>query len=110
MASPTKAGTFYWDNPRKIGTPFVDENNEISYAGPLLGRLEFATLKEMKSADFLKGGSAILSSASKISPPWLMEALYHVLKLHQQQLHIPLTMWIMSHVSSRSDSSETISL
>ncbi|KAG7216908.1 hypothetical protein INR49_001562 [Caranx melampygus] len=55
----TSDGIIIWGNPRDNGTTFVDENNEISYAGTLIGRPEFATLKEMKSADFLKGGSAI---------------------------------------------------
>ncbi|XP_042345185.1 meprin A subunit beta-like [Plectropomus leopardus] len=52
-------GTFRWDNPRKTGTPYVDENGETIYAGPLLGRRFFAYAKEMKTHDFLKGGSAV---------------------------------------------------
>ncbi|XP_070690986.1 meprin A subunit beta-like [Pempheris klunzingeri] len=52
-------GSYLWDNPRTVGTPFVDENNETIFAGPLLGRSYFATLEDMKSRDFLKGGSAV---------------------------------------------------
>ncbi|XP_051261226.1 meprin A subunit beta isoform X2 [Dicentrarchus labrax] len=52
-------GTFLWDNPREIGTPYVDENNETIYAGPLIGRTFFATAEELKVRDFLKGGSAV---------------------------------------------------
>ncbi|XP_070767905.1 meprin A subunit beta-like [Enoplosus armatus] len=51
---------YYWDNPRKIGRTFVDENNQTVFAGPLLGRNFFTSLEEIKSRDFLKGGSAIL--------------------------------------------------
>ncbi|GAA6220350.1 meprin A subunit beta-like isoform X1 [Lates japonicus] len=58
-ASPQ--GYFYWDDPRKIGTSFVDENNQTVYAGPLLGRVYFASFEEIKSRDFLKGGSAIFA-------------------------------------------------
>ncbi|XP_069559845.1 meprin A subunit beta-like [Brachyistius frenatus] len=53
------SGTFYWDDPRKIGTQIVDENNETSFGGPLLGRFYFASLKEIQSGELLKGGSAI---------------------------------------------------
>ncbi|XP_071325719.1 meprin A subunit beta-like isoform X5 [Trachinotus anak] len=52
-------GNYIWDNPCKIGTTFLDEKNETGCAGPLLGKLHFTTLTEMKSRDFLKGGSAI---------------------------------------------------
>uniref|UniRef100_A0A3B4Z059 Metalloendopeptidase n=1 Tax=Stegastes partitus TaxID=144197 RepID=A0A3B4Z059_9TELE len=53
------SGTFYWDNPRKIGTQIKDENGELMFAGPLMGRSYFASLEEMKSRDFLKAESAI---------------------------------------------------
>ncbi|XP_056237519.1 meprin A subunit beta-like [Seriola aureovittata] len=52
-------GTYRWDNPREIGKTVLDENNEKVFAGPLIGRTYFTSLKEMKSRDFLKGGSAI---------------------------------------------------
>ncbi|KAF3692145.1 Meprin A subunit beta [Channa argus] len=51
-------GIYYWDNPRKIGTQYV-ENNETIFAGFLLGTAPFATLQDMKSRDYLKGGSAV---------------------------------------------------
>uniref|UniRef100_A0A8C4HX86 Metalloendopeptidase n=1 Tax=Dicentrarchus labrax TaxID=13489 RepID=A0A8C4HX86_DICLA len=54
--SVSENDTFLWDNPREIGTPYVDENNETIYAGPLIGRTFFATAEELKVRDFLKGG------------------------------------------------------
>ncbi|XP_070823438.1 meprin A subunit beta-like [Chaetodon trifascialis] len=52
-------GSYIWDNPREIGTPLVDENNETIYVGPLIGRRYFAPLKEIQTRDFLKGNSTI---------------------------------------------------
>lgn len=52
-------GYYSWDNPRKFGFQYLDENNELNYAGPSLGKLFFASLEEMKYKDFLKGGSAV---------------------------------------------------
>nr|XP_046256718.1 meprin A subunit beta-like [Scatophagus argus] len=57
--SVSSTGSYLWDDPRKVGTPFTDENNETSYAGPQLGRAIFASLDELKSREFLKGGSAV---------------------------------------------------
>lgn len=48
-----------WDNPRKVGTPYVDENNETIFAGPLLGRRFFARLEQIQSRDFIKGKNAV---------------------------------------------------
>lgn len=53
------SGKYFWDNPRKVGTPFTDDNNETSYEGPMLGKTYFASLEEMKYRGFLKGGSAV---------------------------------------------------
>lgn len=53
------SGKYFWDNPRKVGTPFTDDNNETSYEGPKLGKTYFASLEEMKYRGFLKGGSAV---------------------------------------------------
>lgn len=55
----SSSGTFYWDNPREIGTVVIDEDNEKIYGGPLFGRSYFASLEEMQSRESLKGGSAI---------------------------------------------------
>lgn len=40
---------------------FVDQNNQPVYGGLLYGMGSFATLKEMKTREFLKGGSAIFT-------------------------------------------------
>ncbi|XP_067456229.1 meprin A subunit beta-like [Thunnus thynnus] len=52
-------GTYVWDDPRKNGTQFVDENNETVYASKLIGRHYLASLEDIQYRDFLKGGSAI---------------------------------------------------
>ncbi|XP_062279112.1 meprin A subunit beta-like [Scomber scombrus] len=52
-------GTYVWDDPRKNGTQFVNENNETVFASYKIGQGYFATLEQIKSRDFLKGGSAI---------------------------------------------------
>ncbi|XP_029360022.1 meprin A subunit beta-like [Echeneis naucrates] len=54
-------GSFIWGNPRLAGQTFLDENNEKAFAGPLIGRSFFMTLNDMKSQNFLKGGSAIFA-------------------------------------------------
>ncbi|KAI9523987.1 hypothetical protein NQZ68_020948 [Dissostichus eleginoides] len=50
-------GSYLWGYPRKVGTPYVDENNENAFAGTRLGRSYFAKQKDMKTREFLKGGS-----------------------------------------------------
>nr|XP_057909568.1 meprin A subunit beta-like [Doryrhamphus excisus] len=62
-------GTYVWDDPRKNGVIHVDENNKIMFVSPMLGWSKFATLEQMKTRDFLKGGSIVLSfSFEDISP------------------------------------------
>lgn len=55
------SGNYYWDNPRKVGTSYTDENNVTMYEGPAMGITYFASFEEMKYKDFLKGGSAIFA-------------------------------------------------
>ncbi|XP_024116574.1 meprin A subunit beta [Oryzias melastigma] len=56
------AGSSVWENPRvKENQVFVDQNNQPVYGGLLYGMGSFATLKEMKTREFLKGGSAIFT-------------------------------------------------
>lgn len=52
-------GHYNWDNPRKFESQYVDQNNKLNYAGPILGKSSFAHVEEMKYKDFLKGGSAV---------------------------------------------------
>ncbi|XP_036928736.1 meprin A subunit beta-like isoform X1 [Acanthopagrus latus] len=54
-------GAFRWGNPRDVGTPFVDENNETIFAGPASGRNFFTDLEEMRSRQFIKGGSVVFA-------------------------------------------------
>ncbi|XP_063735159.1 LOW QUALITY PROTEIN: meprin A subunit beta-like [Eleginops maclovinus] len=62
-------GSYLWGNPRKVGTPYVDENNEKAFAGPRIGRSFFAYQKEIKTREFLKGGSvAFVFSFQDITP------------------------------------------
>ncbi|XP_047454956.1 meprin A subunit beta-like isoform X1 [Mugil cephalus] len=61
-------GTYYWDNPRKIGTEVTDEYTETFFAGFLMP-LNQASLEEIQSREFLKGGSAIfVSSFQDLTP------------------------------------------
>ncbi|MED6242255.1 hypothetical protein ATANTOWER_002185 [Ataeniobius toweri] len=53
------SGTPVWGNPRETGTGLFYENDELVYGGPLLGYQKFATLEELQSNEFLKGGSVI---------------------------------------------------
>uniref|UniRef100_A0A3Q2ED66 Metalloendopeptidase n=1 Tax=Cyprinodon variegatus TaxID=28743 RepID=A0A3Q2ED66_CYPVA len=55
----TSSGILAWNNPRDNGTKVLYENNEYIYGGPLWGYSRFATLEELRSREFLKGGSAI---------------------------------------------------
>ncbi|XP_033976327.1 meprin A subunit beta-like [Trematomus bernacchii] len=67
--STSSGGSYLWGNPRKVGTPYVDENNENAFAGTLLGRSYFAKQKDMKTREFLKGGSvAFVFSFQDITP------------------------------------------
>ncbi|XP_060906214.1 meprin A subunit beta-like isoform X1 [Labrus mixtus] len=59
--STSFSGILNWGNPRLHGTSFVDGNNETIYTGPLLGRTYFADLEELKTRQFLKGGSAVFT-------------------------------------------------
>ncbi|XP_054638939.1 meprin A subunit beta-like [Dunckerocampus dactyliophorus] len=62
-------GTYVWDNPHKNGFTDVDENNKTIFVSRKLGWSYFATLEQMKTRDFLKGGSVVLSfSFEDISP------------------------------------------
>ncbi|XP_035493336.2 meprin A subunit beta isoform X1 [Scophthalmus maximus] len=54
-------GFNFWDDPRKIGNPFKDENNQTVYGGPRYGPKYFARLETLKSRSFLKGGSAVFT-------------------------------------------------
>lgn len=55
----TTSGVPFWGKPRDVGTQIVDENNEIIYANNLYGRYYFASLEDIQSRDYLKGGSTI---------------------------------------------------
>ncbi|CAG6014859.1 unnamed protein product, partial [Menidia menidia] len=67
-------GTSHWDKPRKAGEQFVDDNHESIFAGPLLGFDRFASLKEMRYREFLKGGSAIFTLESQDITPLFNES------------------------------------
>ncbi|XP_061803074.1 meprin A subunit beta-like isoform X1 [Nerophis lumbriciformis] len=62
-------GTFAWDDPGKNGLTGVDENNKTVFVSRLFGWSYFATLEQMKTRDFLKGGNIVLSfSFEDITP------------------------------------------
>ncbi|XP_077382244.1 meprin A subunit beta-like [Festucalex cinctus] len=62
-------GRFIWGDPRNSSWTGVDENNQLAFTGTLYGWRSFATLDEMKSRQFLKGGSLVLAySFQDISP------------------------------------------
>lgn len=51
--------TFFWGNPREIGS-LIEVNGETFYASYTVG-LHFMTLEELRRRDLLKGGDAIFS-------------------------------------------------
>uniref|UniRef100_A0A3Q4HFI8 Metalloendopeptidase n=1 Tax=Neolamprologus brichardi TaxID=32507 RepID=A0A3Q4HFI8_NEOBR len=51
----TSTGVPAWGKPRDVGTQIVDENNETIYVNNLYGRY-FASLEDIQSRDYLKGG------------------------------------------------------
>lgn len=53
-------GSFIWDNPRIVGTPYQDDDGQTSYEGPIIG-FYYSDLEEMKYLSFLKGGSAVFT-------------------------------------------------
>ncbi|XP_074539389.1 meprin A subunit beta-like [Halichoeres trimaculatus] len=59
--STTSSGKLRWGNPREVGTLITGENQETTYAGPLIGQTYFATLEEAETKQYLKGGSAIFA-------------------------------------------------
>ncbi|XP_069393162.1 meprin A subunit beta-like [Paralichthys olivaceus] len=50
-----------WDNPRKNGTEFIDENNQTAYHGYSYGFRTFARSEVINSRNYLKGNSLILT-------------------------------------------------
>lgn len=80
-------GSFNWDNPRKVGIPYTDENNVTIYAGPLLGFEYFSSKTEIKRREFVKGGSAVFTfmfdgRLMKNSLAWNMVALLETVIFH----------------------------
>ncbi|XP_062421544.1 meprin A subunit beta-like [Pungitius pungitius] len=62
-------GNFYWGNPREIGYQLVDGYGETFFAGTAYGYNGFTDSKEVKTSDFLKGGSAVfVFSFQDLSP------------------------------------------
>lgn len=53
------SGISYWDYPRKTRDTIHFENDELVVGGILVGYHYFATLEELQTREFLKGGSAI---------------------------------------------------
>ncbi|MEQ2300930.1 hypothetical protein AMECASPLE_030842, partial [Ameca splendens] len=52
-------GIKWWDNPRKTGNNVTFENGETVFGGVVVGYRYFATLEELQTGEFLKGGSVI---------------------------------------------------
>ncbi|XP_028327216.1 meprin A subunit beta-like isoform X2 [Gouania willdenowi] len=62
-------GLYIWDNPRKNGTKYIDENNEEAFAGSLIGNHVFMTNEDLYFREFLKGGAGIFAfSFEDINP------------------------------------------
>ncbi|KAM8868894.1 meprin A subunit beta-like [Spinachia spinachia] len=60
---------YLWEDPRQVGNQIGDENGETIFAGRQLGYAAFTNSEEMKSSDFLKGGSAVfVFSFQDLSP------------------------------------------
>uniref|UniRef100_A0A3Q2D374 Metalloendopeptidase n=2 Tax=Cyprinodon variegatus TaxID=28743 RepID=A0A3Q2D374_CYPVA len=54
-------GIHWFDNPRENGSIVFSENGESVYGGILVGYKYFATLEELQTKEFLKGGSVIFT-------------------------------------------------
>lgn len=54
-----RSGISYWDYPRKTLSTIHFENGELVFGGRLVGYHFFATLEELQTREFLKGGSVI---------------------------------------------------
>lgn len=54
-------GSFLWDNPRIVGTPYQDDDGQTSYEGPQIGYAYYSNLEEIKYLSFLKGASAVFT-------------------------------------------------
>ncbi|XP_034467318.1 meprin A subunit beta-like isoform X1 [Hippoglossus hippoglossus] len=50
-----------WDNPRKNGTAVIDENNQTAFAGSLYGFRFFSNNYLIRSRNYIKGDSLILT-------------------------------------------------
>ncbi|KAI4811771.1 hypothetical protein KUCAC02_014647 [Chaenocephalus aceratus] len=59
--STSSNGSYVWDNPRLDGLPYVDDNGETIFAGTMNGRSTFSDKDELKTREFLKGGSVIFT-------------------------------------------------
>uniref|UniRef100_I3KGU4 Metalloendopeptidase n=1 Tax=Oreochromis niloticus TaxID=8128 RepID=I3KGU4_ORENI len=65
----TTSGVPAWGKPRDVGTQIVNENNELIYANNLYGRYNFASLEDIQSRNYIKGGSAIFIFSVKDLTP-----------------------------------------
>lgn len=54
-------GSFLWDNPQIVGTPYQDEDGQTSYEGPKIGYAYYSDVEEIKYLSFLKGASAVFT-------------------------------------------------
>ncbi|XP_063734564.1 meprin A subunit beta-like isoform X15 [Eleginops maclovinus] len=62
-------GNYLWGNPRQFGSSYVDDTGETIFTGTLFGRSSFANENELKTREFLKGGSVIFTfSFQDITP------------------------------------------
>uniref|UniRef100_A0A8C5DZR3 Metalloendopeptidase n=1 Tax=Gouania willdenowi TaxID=441366 RepID=A0A8C5DZR3_GOUWI len=61
-------GLYLWDNPRKYGTTFLDENNKEAFAGPLLGKKHFGEKDDLAFQDYAKGSTIFTFSFQDINP------------------------------------------
>ncbi|XP_053288046.1 meprin A subunit beta [Pleuronectes platessa] len=67
-------GLNLWDNPRRNGTEFVDENNQTAFAGPLSGRTTFASTDLIQSRNYVKGDSLIITFSFQDLNPLIDES------------------------------------
>ncbi|XP_014842311.1 PREDICTED: meprin A subunit beta-like [Poecilia mexicana] len=54
-------GIHWWDNPLTSPWTYVFENGEFLFGGPLVGYPYLASMEELQTREFLKGGSAIFT-------------------------------------------------
>lgn len=84
-------GSFLWDNPRIVGTPYQDDDGQTSYEGPKIGYAYYSNLEEIKYLNFLKGASAVFTFRFEDLTPLVNGSALPCPKVEQEPVANPPT-------------------